>query len=133
MNRPAPGSPGSTATDPVLLGVAIGETEVRTLRANPEVLKAHWFKFASLRRVWQTSLDAARGRDAFARKFRRPDGERQLDLEAPAVRVLEPARINSKVRSPPMAILSIRIIGDPVLRTVAEEVTNLWPRTGQTH
>ncbi len=45
--------------DPVLLGVAIGETEVRTLRANPEVLKAHWFKFASLRRVWQTSLDAA--------------------------------------------------------------------------
>ena len=45
--------------DPILLGVAIGETEVRTLRANPEVLKAHWFKFASLRRVWQTSLDAS--------------------------------------------------------------------------
>lgn len=44
--------------DPILLGVAIGETEVRTLRANPEVLKAHWFKFASLRRVWQTSLEA---------------------------------------------------------------------------
>ncbi|MDQ0275885.1 hypothetical protein QO003_000188 [Arthrobacter silviterrae] len=46
--------------DPVLLGVAIGETEVRTERANPAVLKEHWFKFASLRRVWQTSLDAAR-------------------------------------------------------------------------
>ncbi|MCQ9164045.1 MULTISPECIES: cytochrome [unclassified Arthrobacter] len=46
-------------TDPVLLGVAIGETEVRTLRANPAVLKQHWFKFASLRRVWQTSLEAA--------------------------------------------------------------------------
>lgn len=45
--------------DPILLGVAIGETEVRTLRANPQVLKEHWFKFASLRRVWQTSLDAA--------------------------------------------------------------------------
>ncbi len=45
--------------DPILLGVAIGETEVRTLRANPQVLKAHWFKFASLRRVWQTSLDAS--------------------------------------------------------------------------
>ena len=44
---------------PILLGVAIGETEVRTLRANPEVLKSHWFKFASLRRVWQTSLEAA--------------------------------------------------------------------------
>lgn len=45
--------------DPILLGVAIGETEVRTLQANPQVLKAHWFKFASLRRVWQTSLEAA--------------------------------------------------------------------------
>ncbi|MGA7206098.1 MAG: cytochrome [Specibacter sp.] len=45
--------------EPVLLGVAIGETEVRTLRANPAVLKQHWFKFASLRRVWQTSMDAA--------------------------------------------------------------------------
>lgn len=51
--------PWKYGQDPVLLGVAIGETEVRTLRANPEVLKAHWFKFASLRRVWQTSLDAA--------------------------------------------------------------------------
>lgn len=46
-------------TDPVLLGVAIGETEVRTLRANPAVLKAHWYKFASLRRVWETSREAA--------------------------------------------------------------------------
>lgn len=45
--------------DPILLGVAIGETEVRTLRANPAVLKEHWFKFCALRRVWQTSLDAA--------------------------------------------------------------------------
>ncbi|MFC8303720.1 cytochrome [Specibacter sp. NPDC057265] len=51
--------PWKYGQDPILLGVAIGETEVRTLRANPEVLKAHWFKFASLRRVWQTSLDAA--------------------------------------------------------------------------
>lgn len=45
--------------EPVLLGVAIGETEVQTLRANPAVLKQHWFKFASLRRVWQTSMEAA--------------------------------------------------------------------------
>lgn len=50
--------PWKYGQDPVLLGVAIGETEVRTMRANPAVLKAHWFKFASLRRVWQTSLDA---------------------------------------------------------------------------
>jgi hypothetical protein len=45
--------------DPVLLGVAIGETEVRTLRANPAVLKYHWHKFWALRKVWQTSSDAA--------------------------------------------------------------------------
>lgn len=45
--------------DPILLGVAIGETEVRTLRANPDVLKFHWYKFAALRRVWQTSMDAS--------------------------------------------------------------------------
>ncbi|WP_427017277.1 cytochrome [Pseudarthrobacter sp. P1] len=46
-------------TDPILLGVAIGETEVRAMRANPDVLKHHWFKFCALRRVWQTSMDAA--------------------------------------------------------------------------
>ncbi len=44
--------------DPILLGVAIGETEVRAMRANPEVLKYHWFKFCALRRVWQTSKEA---------------------------------------------------------------------------
>ncbi len=51
--------PWKYGQDPILLGVALGETEVRTLRANPDVLRAHWFKFASLRRLWQTSLDAA--------------------------------------------------------------------------
>lgn len=50
--------PWKYGESPILLGVAIGETEVRTLRANPEVLKAHWYKFASLRRVWQTSQEA---------------------------------------------------------------------------
>lgn len=47
------------AADPMLLGVAIGETEVRPLRANPEVLKAHWYKFCSLRRVWETTMHAS--------------------------------------------------------------------------
>jgi hypothetical protein len=45
--------------DPLLLGVAIGETEVRPMRANPEVLKYHWYKFCSLRRVWETSANTA--------------------------------------------------------------------------
>ncbi|MBT2532511.1 cytochrome [Arthrobacter sp. ISL-48] len=42
---------------PVLLAVAIGETEVRPVRANPEVLKHHWWKFCALRRVWELSAD----------------------------------------------------------------------------
>jgi hypothetical protein len=42
---------------PVLLAVAIGETEVRPVRANPEVLRHHWWKFCALRRVWEMSAD----------------------------------------------------------------------------
>lgn len=45
--------------DPLLLGVAIGETEVRPMHANPEVLKYHWYKFVALRRVWDTARGAA--------------------------------------------------------------------------
>jgi hypothetical protein len=44
--------------DPILLGVAVGETEVRAMRANPEVLKYHWFKFCALRRLWQAAADS---------------------------------------------------------------------------
>lgn len=44
---------------PVLLGVAVGQTEVRPVRANPAVLPQHWYKFCALRRVWQTSIEAA--------------------------------------------------------------------------
>lgn len=50
--------PWQYGEDPLLLGVAIGETEVRALRANPEVLKYHWFKFCALRNVWKTAADA---------------------------------------------------------------------------
>lgn len=44
----------------LLLGVAVGETEVSAQQAVPEVLEAHWHRFCSLRRVWnhQTRLDA---------------------------------------------------------------------------
>ncbi|WP_309123779.1 cytochrome [Arthrobacter sp.] len=45
--------------DPILLGVAIGQTEVRAHRANPQVLKEHWFKFCALRRAWEAGGNAA--------------------------------------------------------------------------
>ncbi|UPO78066.1 PD-(D/E)XK nuclease family protein [Arthrobacter sp. Helios] len=50
--------PWQYGQDPLLLGVAVGQTEVRPMRANPEVLPQHWYKFCALRRVWQTSHDA---------------------------------------------------------------------------
>lgn len=54
--------PWKHGEDPILLGVAVGETEVRPMRANPEVLKHHWHKFYALRRVWETSgVSAAAG------------------------------------------------------------------------
>lgn len=43
---------------PLLLGVALGETEVRPMRANPEVLKYHWFKFCALRHVWEAAANS---------------------------------------------------------------------------
>lgn len=36
----------------LLLGVAIGETEVRTMRANEKVLAAYWKQFCSLKKLW---------------------------------------------------------------------------------
>ncbi|WP_146362246.1 PD-(D/E)XK nuclease family protein [Arthrobacter yangruifuii] len=50
--------PWAYGQSPLLLGVAVGQTEVRPMRANPDVLPQHWFKFCALRRVWQTSIDA---------------------------------------------------------------------------
>ena len=49
--------PWKYGENPVLLAVAIGETEVRPVRANPDVLKHHWWKFCALRRVWELSAD----------------------------------------------------------------------------
>ncbi|MDF9276653.1 cytochrome [Arthrobacter sp. EH-1B-1] len=51
--------PWKYGEDPVLLGVAIGQTEVRAHRANPDVLKEHWFKFCALRRAWEAGSNAA--------------------------------------------------------------------------
>jgi len=49
--------PWQHGDSPLLLAVAIGETEVRPQRANPDVLKHHWWKFCALRRVWEMSAD----------------------------------------------------------------------------
>lgn len=43
----------------VLMGVALGETEVRAQRANPAHLPAYWHQFVSLRRSWETSKAVA--------------------------------------------------------------------------
>lgn len=43
--------------DAMLLGVAVGETEVRPMLAKPENLKLHWQRFCALRRLWQTTVD----------------------------------------------------------------------------
>lgn len=45
----------------LLLGVAIGATEVVAQQAVPEVLEAHWHKFCALRRLWtqETQLSGA--------------------------------------------------------------------------
>lgn len=51
--------PWKYGNDPILLGVAIGQTEVRAHRANPEVLKEHWHKFCALRRAWEAGGNAA--------------------------------------------------------------------------
>ncbi|NYE94096.1 hypothetical protein FHU41_000317 [Psychromicrobium silvestre] len=45
---------------PLLLAVAIGETEVRPWRANPEVLPQYWYKFCALRRLWERNVEAHR-------------------------------------------------------------------------
>lgn len=45
----------------LLLGVAIGETEVVPVQAVPEVLEQHWYRFCALHRLWtqETALAAA--------------------------------------------------------------------------
>ena len=44
--------PWPHADAPVLLGVALGETEVRAQQANPDLLEGNWYKFCALRKVW---------------------------------------------------------------------------------
>ncbi|MBT8159451.1 MULTISPECIES: cytochrome [Arthrobacter] len=51
--------PWQYGENPILLAVAIGETEVRPQRANPDVLKHYWWKFCALKRVWEMSADVS--------------------------------------------------------------------------
>jgi hypothetical protein len=50
--------PWKYGEQPLLLGVAVGQTEVRALRANPDVLREHWFRFCALRRAWEAGRNA---------------------------------------------------------------------------
>lgn len=53
--------PWAYGQDAMLLGVAIGETEVVAYQANPQTLPQYWQKFWALRQVWeyQQSVSAA--------------------------------------------------------------------------
>lgn len=44
---------------PILMGVAVGETQVVPQQANPAVLEKNWYKFCALRRVWEYNRDLA--------------------------------------------------------------------------
>ncbi len=51
--------PWRSGNDLILLGVAVGQTEVRAMRANPEVLRHHWSRFCALRRCWEAGIAAS--------------------------------------------------------------------------
>lgn len=40
------------AQTPILMGVALGETQVVAQQANPQVLERNWYKFCALKKVW---------------------------------------------------------------------------------
>lgn len=78
--------PWKYGADPVLLGVAIGQTEVRALRANPDVLKQHWYRFCALRRAWEAGsdvADAGRALLAVPPPPRTQEGQASADRQAP--------------------------------------------------
>lgn len=52
--------PWTYGTAPLLMGVALGQTQVVPQQANPNVLKSNWRKFCALKRVWDLNreLDA---------------------------------------------------------------------------
>ncbi|MFB0835511.1 cytochrome [Arthrobacter halodurans] len=51
--------PWRYGADPMLLGVAIGETEVQSMMASPSVLPVYWRRFWALRQVWEATMQVA--------------------------------------------------------------------------
>lgn len=49
---------------PILMGVALGETQVVPHQANPRILEKNWRKFCALRRVWEYNRDVNEFDDA---------------------------------------------------------------------
>jgi hypothetical protein len=45
--------------DPLLIAVAVGETEFAAVRVNPDVRRHHWLTFCRLRRVWDARVETA--------------------------------------------------------------------------
>lgn len=51
--------PWAHGEDPLLIAVAVGETEHAAVRVNPDVRRHHWLTFCQLRRVWGARVEAA--------------------------------------------------------------------------
>lgn len=51
--------PWKYGEDPLLIAVAVGETEFAAVRVNPEVRRHHWVTFCGLRRVWEARVEVA--------------------------------------------------------------------------
>ncbi|GAB3286108.1 hypothetical protein GCM10027449_32420 [Sinomonas notoginsengisoli] len=51
--------PWAYGEDPLLIAVAVGETEYAAVRVNPDVRRNHWLTFCQLRRVWGARVEAA--------------------------------------------------------------------------
>nr|WP_239478599.1 PD-(D/E)XK nuclease family protein [Rothia sp. ZJ1223] len=49
--------PWAYSTAPILMGVALGQTQVVPQQANPVVLKSNWHKFCALKRVWDLNRE----------------------------------------------------------------------------
>ncbi|GAB4098826.1 cytochrome [Sinomonas halotolerans] len=51
--------PWAHGEDPLLIAVAVGETEAAAVRVNPEVRRSNWLTFCQLRRVWAARVESA--------------------------------------------------------------------------
>lgn len=80
--------PWKFGEDPLLIAVAVGETEFAAVRVNPELRRHHWITFCGLRRVWEARVGVAGA------------GRTLLPL-APPPRSVQPARGLGEPVAPP--------------------------------